>query len=68
MDSKLYNIVRWYSNAKIRRRVIEYNLTLEQAQAHCDDPQTSASTCTSKAGIARTRNIGFWFDGYTEQK
>lgn len=33
-------------------RTIETGLTLEEAQAHCSDPET--------------RKEGEWFDGYTE--
>lgn len=58
----MYSIVRFYSGA--RSRVIQRGLTLEQAQAHCADPETSWSTCTKHAGRARTRRVGPWFDGY----
>jgi hypothetical protein len=63
-----YRIVRMYQDAEIRRRTIDTGLTLAEAQAHCKDPQTSSSTCTSKAGKARTRRLGAWFDGYEEDK
>ena len=62
----MYNIVRHYFNAGIRKRVIEYGVTLEQAQAHCNDPDTSSSTCTTSVGCRRTREIGAWFDGYAK--
>ena len=62
-----YRIVRFYESAGIRRRVIAKGLTLEQAQAHCYDPETSSSTCVGKAGRARTKKVGRWFDGYEEQ-
>lgn len=62
-----YNIVRFYENAGIRRRVIRERVTLEEAQRHCGDPETSSSTCTSKAGKARTRRVGRWFDGYSQR-
>jgi hypothetical protein len=63
-EGRHYNIVRFYQNASIRRRIIEERVTLEEAQRHCSDPETSASTCTSKVGKARTRRHGLWFDGY----
>lgn len=64
---KRYSIVRHYRDAAIRRRTIVTGLTLAEAQAYCDDPETSSSTCTSSAGRARTRRVGPWFDGYTEE-
>lgn len=66
-----YRIVRYYFNALgngRHRRVIATGLTLEQAQEHCNDPQTSSRTCTNKVGRARTRKIGQWFDAYEEEK
>lgn len=57
-----YKIVRMY--AKGGRRTIETGLTLEQAQAHCQDPETSSRTCTKAANVRRTREKGPWFDGY----
>jgi hypothetical protein len=48
------------------KRTIKTGLTLEEAQAHCRDPETSSSTCTSYAGRKRTERKGPWFDGYTE--
>lgn len=61
-----YQIVRHYF--KGGKRVIESGLTLEQAQAHCQDPETSSSTATSSAAKARTRKHGAWFDGYQEAR
>lgn len=62
-----YKIVRRFFNTN-RKRVVAKNLTLDQAQAWCQNPQTSSSTCTDKAGKARTKRHGRWFDGYTEEK
>lgn len=63
-----YRIVRLYKDAGIRRRLIQTGLTLEQAQAHCRDPETSSSTATNAAARARTRKVGAWFDAYEEVK
>lgn len=63
-DTGLYNVVRRYFNSNIRPRVIKRGVTLAEAQAHCQDPETSSSTCTKKAGRDRTRRCGPWFDGY----
>lgn len=62
-----YKIVRCYFNAGIRSRVMQTGLSLEQAQAHCNDPETSSRTATSKAARATTRRVGKWFDSYTEE-
>ncbi len=64
----MYRIIRFYREAGIRRRVIDLGLTLEQAQSHCNDPETSSSTATSKVAKARTRRVGAWFDGYEESR
>jgi hypothetical protein len=60
-----YRIVRFYQSEDIPRRTIKHGLTLEEAQAHCSDPETSWSTCTDQT---RTREFGPWFDGYEESK
>lgn len=39
-DGKRYRVVRFYRDAQTRRRVVSRNLTLGEAQAHCDDPET----------------------------
>jgi hypothetical protein len=59
-----YRIVRHYFDAGIRKRIIDTGLTLEQAQAHCHDPETASSTCQGKVGKARTLLLGPWFDGF----
>jgi len=61
----LFKIVRIYQNGK--KRVIDTGLTLEQAQAHCQDSQTSSRTCTNATGRKRTRLHGPWFDTYTDK-
>jgi len=62
-----YSIVRFYENAGIRRRVIATGLTRDMAVAHCNNPDTSSTTCTTKVGRARTRKLGRWFDGFEEE-
>ena len=59
-----YKIVRFFQNEG--SEVITRGLTLEQAQAHCQDPETSSSTATNPRAELRTRQHGAWFDGYTE--
>jgi len=57
-----YKVIRMYFNGG--KRVIKKGLTLEEAQSHCQDKETSSSTCTNSAGKARTKHLGAWFDGY----
>jgi hypothetical protein len=64
--SKTYKIVRRYFRDN-RRRVIRRGLTLEQAQAHCNDPETSSKTATTHHARALTSRRGPWFDGYDEE-
>jgi len=65
----MYKIIRFYRDKDSRRtRTIDTGLTLEEAQAHCRNPETSSSTCTNRAGRRRTRQHGPWFDGYEECK
>jgi hypothetical protein len=76
--SKIYMIVRRYQNER-KPRVMAKNLTLEAAQAWCNDPETSSMTAKSPRGCGtgrfQQRNIEnwhklqkHWFDGYEEQK
>lgn len=60
-----YKIVRGYFRGG--RRTIKTGLTLEEAQAHCGNPETSSRTATSAAARRRTAERGPWFDGYTEE-
>lgn len=64
----MYKIVRHYANKATPARTIKTGLTLEEAQAHCKDPETSSSTCKGKEGRRRTKRLGDWFDSYTECK
>ena len=59
-----YSVVRFYKDARSQRRTLKRGLTLYQAQQHCQDPETSSSTCRKPANRARTRRLGDWFDGY----
>lgn len=48
-----YKVVRFFAGDDIPNRTIKTGLTLEEAQAHCNDPAT--------------RVAGEWFDGYEEE-
>jgi len=63
----MYKVIRFYRDAGIRKRVIHTGLTLEEAQKHCSDPETSSRTCTNAVGRRRTRQVGAWFDGYSKE-
>ena len=62
MHEATYRIVRMYMHRP--RRVLKSGLTLDEAQAHCRDPETSSSTCTTADARRRTVRLGPWFDGY----
>lgn len=64
----MYRIIRFYRDRHPNKRTIARGLTLEEAQAHCKDPETSSSTARSKVARARTRRVGAWFDGYEEAR
>jgi hypothetical protein len=67
MSSDRYKIVRFfYRNS--RKRVIDRGLTLEEAQAHCKDPNTSSKTAVSSTARRRTAQHGPWFDGYDSDR
>jgi hypothetical protein len=62
----MYRIIRHYQDPDKGHKQIRSGLTLEQAQAHCQDPETSSRTCCKANGRSRTSKFGEWFDGYTE--
>lgn len=66
-ETKTYMVIRMYASDAYDDEVIMRGLTLEEAQEHCNDPQTTASTATSAEAIERTTRRGPWFDGYTEE-
>lgn len=57
-----YRVVRFYFHGG--RRTIKTGLTLEQARSHCNDPETSSSTCKRADRKRITRRMGPWFDGF----
>ena len=65
-----YRVVRFFRdhpnglNRSGRRNTVIARCTLAEAQAHCQDPETSSSTCKLPVNMARTRRCGPWFDGY----
>lgn len=57
-----YRIVRFYSDGRARR-TIKTGLDLDDAQAHCNDPETSSRTAKKGRGGATCD----WFDGYEQE-
>jgi len=64
MSTETYNVRRMYFRDDVPSRTIKRGLTLEEAQAHCSDPETSSSTATSAKAARETAAKGPWFDGY----
>ena len=64
---RTYRIVRMYQDPQWRSRTIRRGLTLDEAQTHCSDPETSSRTCTNPGGKRRTLARGPWFDAYEEE-
>jgi hypothetical protein len=64
---KTYKIIRHFFKSN-RKQTLITGLSLETAQAHCSNPETSSRTATSKTAKERTKRSGPWFDGYSEEK
>ncbi len=62
-----YKIVRMFKDDNISSKTIKRGLTLVEAQDHCQDPETSSSTCNEPVNLQRTQLCGDWFDGFTEE-
>ena len=65
--SDRYKIIRYYYRGSVRR-TIRRDLSLEEAQAHCRDPETSSKTAQSAKARALTDRRGQWFDGYEHDR
>lgn len=65
-SDKTYKIVRFYQKSH-PKEVIKTGLSFEEAQEHCNDDETSSSTCEKSQNVARTEEMGEWFDGYDEE-
>ena len=60
-----YKIIRFFQ--RDTNKVIKRGLTLQEAQAHCRNPETSSSTAKGSEAVKRTEQFGPWFDGYEEE-
>jgi hypothetical protein len=63
-----YKIVRHYFHGSRKQRTITTGLSLEQAQQHCQNEETSSNTARTTKAKAITRKHGPWFDGYTLER
>jgi hypothetical protein len=62
-----YRIVRFSFNNGRENIFGMGGLSLDEAQAHCQDPETSSRTATGADASRLTRKIGPWFDGYEKE-
>ena len=61
----MYSIYRLFMDGG--SEIIEQGLTLDEAQAHCRDPNTSSDTCDEETD-ALMQGRGKWFDGYESEE
>lgn len=67
MSDETYKVIRYFQNDEVGPKIVATGLTLEEAQAHCQDPESTSSKCKSQEGCERTKRFGNWFDGYREE-
>ncbi len=60
-DREYYNVYRYYFRQPGRKRLILAHVHIDEAQAHCNNPETSSSTCTTSGCKLRTKRMGPWF-------
>jgi len=58
---KRYKIIRFFFSSNKSNKTIKSGLTLDEAQAHCQDPSTHVNEGTGESNPEK-----WWFDGYTE--
>jgi hypothetical protein len=59
-------IIRFYFKST-RQMVVKRGLTLKEARAHCSNPESDSTTCTSETAQRRTGANGPWFDGFRRE-
>jgi hypothetical protein len=62
-----YRIKRFYQNENYATETVARGLSLAQAKKHCSDPESSSTTATKRAAVARTTRRGPWFEGFEEE-
>lgn len=63
---RTYRVFRLFRDSD-ERRLIDTGLSLEEAQAHCSDPESSSTTAESLKAFEETFHNGPWFDAYSEE-
>lgn len=63
-----YRIVRRYADRNIPKRTLPglARVSLEEAQAHCSNPETSSRTAKGAKARRITQRNGAWSDCYEE--
>ena len=61
----MYNIIEFRQDGD--NKIVERGLTLEEAQEHCQDPETSSKTCEAPQRKQKARTLGEWFHGYVKE-
>lgn len=62
-----YRVIRFYADPKRPCELVRENQTLEEAMAHCNDPETSSRTATDPAASESTDCAGEWFDMFLRE-
>ena len=62
VELNTYRLVRCYFNGD--KIDLDSGLTLDEAQAWCNDPETSSRTCEGAEAKRRSLERGPWFDAY----
>lgn len=63
-----YQVIRFYADEIFSAETVRTGLTLAQAQAVCNDPETSSRTARGPAALAMTAERGEWFCGYRREE
>lgn len=58
---------RNYQRDDIPKEVLKRGLTLEEARAHCEDPEAASKTAKSRVAVEATKHLGDWFDSFTQE-
>lgn len=61
-----YRIMRYFFEGHCPQ-IVHTGLTLDEAQEHCNNPETDSTTCTSATARQLAVKRGRWFDGYVTE-